>query len=102
MSSFVCTELNGFKYFYLTVIILSNINDLFVLSEVVSSAVRINSLICMQLNCFKFCNLTLMIIILYYIIYYYNSIQHNLFFCTPSIGFKYCYVIQKKFTFYAE
>ena len=32
----VCTQLNGFKYCYLTLIILLNINDLFAHSEMVS------------------------------------------------------------------
>ena len=53
----VYTQLNGFKYCYLTLIILFNIDHLFAYSEVAKN----------------------------------NAIQHYSHICTQSKGFKYCY-----------
>ena len=61
-SSFVCTQLNGFEYFYLTVIISFDINHLFAYSEVVSSIVYTNSFIYIEINSFKYCYLKLIIL----------------------------------------
>ena len=49
----VCTQLNGFKYFYLTLIILFNINHLFAHTDVVSSIANTNSFICTQFSHFE-------------------------------------------------
>ena len=49
-NSFVSTQLNGFKYSYLTLIIWFNINHLFAHSEVVSSITHIDSCVYTQLK----------------------------------------------------
>ena len=43
--SFLCTQLNGFKYSYLTQIILFNINHLFAQSEMVSPLLTLIALL---------------------------------------------------------
>ena len=53
----VSIQLNGFKYFYQTLIILSNINHLFATTEVVTSiAIKHCSFICSLSNSSKYCN----------------------------------------------
>ena len=61
-NSFVYTQINGFKCFYGTQIILFNINHLFAHSQVVSSFAHTNSFICMQLNGYHYCYLTQIIL----------------------------------------
>ena len=56
----VYTQLNGFKYYYQTLIILFDMDHLFGHCEVVSSIAHTNSLICTQLNGFKYSQLTWM------------------------------------------
>ena len=50
----VCTQLNGFKYCWIALIIQFNISYLLAHSEVVLSIAHINSYICTQLNGFKY------------------------------------------------
>ena len=58
----VSTQINGFKYFYLSLIILFNINHLFGNSEGVSIIVLTNSFICTHLNGFNYFYLSLIIL----------------------------------------
>ena len=59
----ICLYRNGFKYCYLTLIILFNINHLLVHCEGVSSITNTNSFIFTPLNSFKYSYLTLIILI---------------------------------------
>ena len=69
-----CTHLNGFKYFYLTRIILFTINHLFLDSQMVSSIAILYQYFNLgsQWKSFKYCYLTL------FIAMYYNHFKLNI------------------------
>ena len=50
----VGAQLNGFKYFYITLIVLSNINSLVARNELVQNIAHTNSFTCTQLNVCKY------------------------------------------------
>ena len=89
LSSFLCTQLNGFRYFYLTWIILLTINHLFVLSQVVTSIAIKHYFI----HWMKGMN-SIITPVKYFQVLTNNSIQHYSFICTQLNCSKYWYASQ--------